>query len=143
MNRFIGPLTIVTTLSYHYFEIAVTVTHNKLPLFRYKTALSELISDTDCHSIHTSQLTNLLYVSSTLAAYKTPLQMYYWKQCLWFSCPATSYSGVFIIVVSHSRLRECLPSRCLVTTTFLYCCAFEHAYRAIAWQRLVKSVTLF
>jgi hypothetical protein len=58
--------------------------------------------------------------------------MYYWKQCLSFSCPATSYSGVFTIV---ARIRECLPSRCLVTTTFLYCCAFEHAYRAIAWQR--------
>jgi hypothetical protein len=34
----------------------------------------------------------------------------------------------------HSRLWG-LPSRCLVTTTSLYCCASEHAYRAIAWQR--------
>jgi hypothetical protein len=33
-------LTIVTTLSYHYFEIAIT--YNQLTLSRYKTALSEV-----------------------------------------------------------------------------------------------------
>jgi hypothetical protein len=44
------------------------------------------------------------------------------KRCIQYCCP-------------HSRLRECLPSLCLVTTTFLYCCAFELAYRAVAWQR--------
>jgi hypothetical protein len=44
------------------------------------------------------------------------------QRCIHYCCP-------------HSRLRECLPSRYLVTTTFLYCCAFQHAYRAIAWQR--------
>jgi hypothetical protein len=32
--------TIVTTLSYHYFEIAITITHNELTLSRYETALS-------------------------------------------------------------------------------------------------------
>jgi hypothetical protein len=35
-------LTIVTTLSYHYFEIDITITHNQVTLSRYKTALSEV-----------------------------------------------------------------------------------------------------
>jgi hypothetical protein len=30
MNRFIGSLAIITTLSYHYFEIAITITHKQL-----------------------------------------------------------------------------------------------------------------
>jgi hypothetical protein len=38
MNRFIGSLAIVTTLSYHNYKIAIT--HNQLPLSRYETALS-------------------------------------------------------------------------------------------------------
>jgi hypothetical protein len=66
--------------------------------------------------------------------------MYYWKQYLSFSCPATSYSGVFTIGATHSWLRECLQSRCFVTT-LLYCCAFEHAYQAIAWQRFGQYMT--
>jgi hypothetical protein len=40
MNRFIGSLAIVTTLSYHSYKIALT--HNQLTLSRYKTALSEV-----------------------------------------------------------------------------------------------------
>jgi hypothetical protein len=42
MNRFIGSLAIVTTLSYHYYKIAITITQNQLTLSRYKTALSEV-----------------------------------------------------------------------------------------------------
>jgi hypothetical protein len=30
MNRFIGSLALVTTLNYHNYKIAVTVTHNQL-----------------------------------------------------------------------------------------------------------------
>jgi hypothetical protein len=52
--------------------------------------------------------------------------MYCWKECLSLSCPATSYSDVLTIV---ARIRF------LPTMTFVYCCAFEHAYRAVAWQR--------
>jgi hypothetical protein len=47
MNHFIGTLTIVTTLSYHYFETAVTITHNQLILSRYNTALREVSRLTD------------------------------------------------------------------------------------------------
>jgi hypothetical protein len=42
------------------------------------------------------------------------------KWCIHYCCP-------------HSLLRECLRSSCLVTMTFFYCCAFEHAYKAVAW----------
>jgi hypothetical protein len=35
-------LTIITTLSYHYFEIAITITHNQLSLSTYKTALCKI-----------------------------------------------------------------------------------------------------
>jgi hypothetical protein len=37
MNRFIGSLEFVTTLSYHNYKI--TITHNQLTVFRYKAAL--------------------------------------------------------------------------------------------------------
>jgi hypothetical protein len=63
--------------------------------------------------------------------------MYYWKQCLSFSCLATSYSGVFTIV---TRI-----------------CGYENVYRVAAYvvarlnmltellpgNGLVKSVTIF
>jgi hypothetical protein len=52
MNQFIGPLAIVTTLSYHNYKTAITITHNQLTLSRYKTALSEVshtMNTTDCH----------------------------------------------------------------------------------------------
>jgi hypothetical protein len=68
---------------------------------------------------------NLLYLGSTRTGQKTPLQVYHWKQCLTFSCPATSYNDVFTIVA---------PIHFLATMTLLYCCTSEHAYRAIAWQ---------
>jgi hypothetical protein len=42
MNRFIGSLAIVTTLSYHNYKISITITHNQLTLSRYKAALSEV-----------------------------------------------------------------------------------------------------
>jgi hypothetical protein len=68
----------------------------------------------------------LLYVGLTRTAQKTLVHIYYRKKYLSFSCPATSYNDVFTIVAR---------SRCLVTKTFLYCCAFEHACRGIAWKR--------
>jgi hypothetical protein len=40
MNRFIGSLATVTTLSYHNYKMAIT--YNQLTLSRYKTALSEV-----------------------------------------------------------------------------------------------------
>jgi hypothetical protein len=51
--------------------------------------------------------------------------MYCWNECLLLSCPVTNYSDVLTIVAGI---------RFLATITFLYCCTFEHAYRAIAWQ---------
>jgi hypothetical protein len=66
MNRFIGSLAIVTTLSYHNYKIAIT--HNQLTLSRYKTALSNISQLT--HNEHyrlpltsTSQLINLSRIS--------------------------------------------------------------------------------
>jgi hypothetical protein len=47
MNRFIGSSTVVTTLSYHNYVIAITITHNQITLSRYKTALSEVSQLTD------------------------------------------------------------------------------------------------
>jgi hypothetical protein len=49
-------LTSVTTLSYHYYKIAITITHNQLTLSRYMTALSEVglphkcVSQKLCHT---------------------------------------------------------------------------------------------
>jgi hypothetical protein len=43
INRFIGSLAIITTLSYHYDKVAITITHNQLTLSRYKTALSKVL----------------------------------------------------------------------------------------------------
>jgi hypothetical protein len=42
MNRFIGSFANVTTLSYHNYKIAITITHNQLTHSIYKTALSEV-----------------------------------------------------------------------------------------------------
>jgi uncharacterized protein YhdP len=50
MNRFIGSLKSLTTRSYYYFQITVTITHNQLTLSRYKTALSEVSDTTEFRS---------------------------------------------------------------------------------------------
>jgi hypothetical protein len=58
MNRFTGSLAIITTISYHNYKIAITITHNQLTLFRYPWAKFHtqwtLLTDTRL----TSQLLN-------------------------------------------------------------------------------------
>jgi hypothetical protein len=63
MNRFIGSLAIVTTLSYHYFEIAITITHNQFDTLQIQDCLersftterliTHTMNTTDSHTLLT------------------------------------------------------------------------------------------
>jgi hypothetical protein len=122
MNRFIGSLAIVTTLSYHYYKIAVTI---------------HTMNTTDCRSLpllNWRSITNLLYVGSTRTAYKTLLQMYY---CSNVYCPVAQQQVIVVYslllpafaatrmftesLLSNDdfplllRVCTCLPSYCLAT----------------------------
>jgi hypothetical protein len=66
-------LTIATTLSYHYFEIAVTITHNQLTLSRYKTALSEVSRLNDW--IQRKKVKVIVKVTLQLAAYRQSVRL--------------------------------------------------------------------
>jgi hypothetical protein len=109
MNRFIRSLAIVTTLSYHYYKIAIAnhtmnttdCSSLRLPNWQiyHESPLCRL--DTDCIENASSDV-----LLEAMLIVQLPSNKLQW--CIHYCYP-------------HSRLRECLPSRCLVTTTFLYC----------------------
>jgi hypothetical protein len=115
MNRFIGSLPIVTTLSYHNFKIAVTITHKQLK-YSADTIKSSTVEVpwTTFLRLTEESLTELLYDWRFTANQFVLAPVWVWVTlgptasqpvCLGIKPPSGAYDQIFITV---RLLRVCL-----------------------------------